>query len=146
MLRQRLIAPRWLISLGAVQDLDAISVDDGALTVGALVTHREMERNPIVREKWPVLAEAFASVANVRIRNAATVGGVLAEADYASDPPAVFVALDATVEVLGPGGPAPSRLPSSSRASTRRCWRRTRSSPASPSRSCLPVRAPPTRS
>ena len=47
----------------------------------------------------PALAETFGTVANVRIRNAATVGGVLAEADYASDPPAAFLALDATVEV-----------------------------------------------
>ena len=104
MLRQRLIAPRYLISLGAVSDLTALQVDDHALTIGALVTHREMERNPLVREKWSVLAEAFASVANVRIRNAATVGGVLAEADYASDPPAVFAALNAEIHVSGPTG------------------------------------------
>jgi aerobic carbon-monoxide dehydrogenase medium subunit len=39
------------------------------------------------------------------VRNAATVGGVLAEADYASDPPAVFLALDAEVEAFGPRGP-----------------------------------------
>ena len=57
-----------------------------------------------MREQWPVLAEAFGSVANVRIRNAATVGGVLAEADYASDPPAVFVALDAAIQVCSVKG------------------------------------------
>jgi carbon-monoxide dehydrogenase medium subunit len=51
-----------------------------------------------------VLARTFAVVANVRVRNAATVGGVLAESDYASDPPAVFLALDAEVEVRGPAG------------------------------------------
>jgi carbon-monoxide dehydrogenase medium subunit len=38
------------------------------------------------------------------VRNAATVGGVVAEADYASDPPAALVALDAEVEVYGPDG------------------------------------------
>ena len=52
----------------------------------------------------PALAETFGTVANMRIRHAATVGGVLAEADYASDPPAAFLALDAMVSVLGPGG------------------------------------------
>ncbi len=38
-------------------------------------------------------------VANIRIRNVATVGGVLADADYASDPPAMLLALDASVEI-----------------------------------------------
>jgi aerobic carbon-monoxide dehydrogenase medium subunit len=40
----------------------------------------------------------------VRVRTVATVGGVLAEADYASDPPTAFLALDATVQVAGPTG------------------------------------------
>jgi carbon-monoxide dehydrogenase medium subunit len=57
-----------------------------------------------VKARLPVLAEVFGVVANVRVRNAATVGGVLAESDYASDPPAVFVALDAQVDVHGPSG------------------------------------------
>jgi carbon-monoxide dehydrogenase medium subunit len=104
LLRQRLIAPRWLVSLGAIEGLDSIDRDDGWLRLGALVRHRDMEKSTPVRERWRVLAEAFGSVANVRIRNAATVGGVLAEADYASDPPAVLVALDAQIEVSGPGG------------------------------------------
>jgi carbon-monoxide dehydrogenase medium subunit len=99
LLRQRLIAPRWLVSLGGIDGLDAISRDEGWLQIGALARHRDVEKNRVVREQWPVLAEAFGSVANVRIRNAATVGGVLAEADYASDPPAVFVALDAGIQV-----------------------------------------------
>ena len=43
-----------------------------------------------VREGWPVLARAFCVVASPRVRNQATVGGVLADADYASDPPAVL--------------------------------------------------------
>jgi aerobic carbon-monoxide dehydrogenase medium subunit len=104
MLRQRLIVPRWLISIGALTNLASVRITDSELEIGSLVTHREMERSPVVRQKWPILAEAFASVANVRIRNAATVGGVLAEADYASDPPAVFVALNASIEVSGPNG------------------------------------------
>jgi carbon-monoxide dehydrogenase medium subunit len=38
------------------------------------------------------------------VRNVATVGGVVAEADYASDPPALFLALDAEIEAQGPTG------------------------------------------
>jgi len=104
MLRQRLIEPSALISIGRLPDLDRIDVVDGQLRIGALVRHRDVELSPVVREHLPVVAHTFGVVANVRIRNAATVGGVLAESDYASDPPAVFLALDAEVDVQGPKG------------------------------------------
>lgn len=104
MLGQGLIAPRALVSIGRVPGLSGIRRLDGELEIGALTTHREIEVSPLVQETIPVLAETFAGVANVRVRNAATVGGVLAEADYASDPPAVLLALDADVVARGPGG------------------------------------------
>lgn len=104
MLRQRLTDPEALVSVGELPGLDGIEVVDGALRIGALVTHREVERSPVVRERLPVVAETFGKVANVRVRNAATVGGVMAEADYASDPPTLLTALDAEVEVTGRSG------------------------------------------
>ena len=104
MLRSRLIAPRALVSLARVPGLRDIREEQGHLVLGALVTHREVELSPVVRRLVPVLAETFATVANVRVRNAATVGGVVAEADYASDPPTAFVALDAEIDARGPKG------------------------------------------
>ncbi len=102
--RQRLIAPSALVSIGSIPGLDGIEERDGAIRLGAMVRHRDVELSELVRTRIPVLADTFGKVANVRVRNAATVGGVLAESDYASDPPAVFVALDAEVEVRGPNG------------------------------------------
>lgn len=104
LLRQRLIRPEALVSIGGLPGLDRIERQNGTVRIGALVTHRAVELSPVVREALPALAHTFGVVANVRVRNAATVGGVLAEADYASDPPAAFLALDATVEALGPSG------------------------------------------
>lgn len=104
MVTQGLIAPTALIGIDRLPGLSEIRSVGGALEIGALVTHRTVERSPLVREQVPVLAETFAGVANARVRNAATVGGVLAEADYASDPPAVLLALDASVAVTGPNG------------------------------------------
>ncbi len=101
LLRQRLISPRYLISLGRLPGLRSIEVKDSHVTLGALVTHREVEFSALVKQVLPVLAETFGRVGNVRVRNMATVGGVLAEADYASDPPSVLVALDAQIEVSG---------------------------------------------
>lgn len=102
MLRQRLVRPTALLSLAGLSELSGIDRTDGHVQIGALTTHRAVELSPLVRDTMPVLAHTFGVVANVRVRNAATVGGVLADADYASDPPPVFLALDAEVHVLGP--------------------------------------------
>jgi carbon-monoxide dehydrogenase medium subunit len=104
LLRQRLLQPSALVSIGGLPGLSAIEVRDGYLRIGALATHRAVELSPLVKRAVPVLAQAFGVVANVRVRTVATVGGVLAEADYASDPPPVILALDGEVETFGPAG------------------------------------------
>lgn len=105
MYTQGLIEPHYMISLGRIPDLSYIRYEPGTgLRIGAMTPHRAIERSPVVRDKFPVLADVFHKVANVRIRNQATVGGVLAEADYASDPPSVLIALNAQVNVVGSNG------------------------------------------
>ena len=104
LMRQRLVAPSVLVSIGSIPGLDGIEEADGEIRIGAMVRHRDVELSELIRSRIPVLAATFGTVANVRVRNAATVGGVLAESDYASDPPAVFLALDAEVLVQGPRG------------------------------------------
>jgi carbon-monoxide dehydrogenase medium subunit len=104
MLRHGLVAPRALVSIAGLPGLDGIAVEGGRIRMGALVTHRTAERSPVLARAAPILARVFGQVANVRVRNQATVGGVVAEADYASDPPSVLVGLDAEVVVTGPAG------------------------------------------
>ena len=104
MLRQRLVRPACLVSLRDVQGLDRIEAANGALRLGALVTHRQSETSPLVRERIPVLAETFRRVATVRIRHMATLGGALAHADPNQDPPVTLLALGARVQVSGAGG------------------------------------------
>jgi carbon-monoxide dehydrogenase medium subunit len=96
MLRNHLISPSVLLSLGRLPDLRHIRHEPGTgLRIGGLVTIRDAERAPLIREKQPTLASTFGKVGNIRVRNAATVGGNLSEADYASDPPCMLVALRA---------------------------------------------------
>lgn len=105
MLQNRLIAPDHLISLGRVPALDSITHEPGVgLRIGALATLRSAEISSLIQKHCPVLAHTYGTVANVRIRNAATVGGNLTEADYASDPPSVLVALRARVKAVSPRG------------------------------------------
>jgi aerobic carbon-monoxide dehydrogenase medium subunit len=96
-MNQKLFAPTMLVALRSVPDLDYIEADGGILRLGAMTTHRAVERSPVVRKGWPSLAVAFSVVASPRVRNQATVGGVVADADYASDPPSMLAALAARV-------------------------------------------------
>jgi len=102
LMNQKIIQPQALLSLRNVSELAFIeaSQDEGSsLRIGAMTTHRAVERSPLIRQEWPVLASTFSLVASPRVRNQATVGGVLADADYASDPPALLQALNARVVV-----------------------------------------------
>src|SRR5215203_4146392 len=96
-MNQRHFAPTMLVALRSVPDLDYIGADGGPLRLGAMTTHRAVERSTVVKEGWPSLAFTFSVVASPRVRNQATVGGVVADADYASDPPSMLAALDARV-------------------------------------------------
>jgi carbon-monoxide dehydrogenase medium subunit len=104
-LRSGLLGARWLLSLRQLPEAGQLAIDSsGQLVVGPLVTHRALERASLVRQHWPVLAETLADVANVRVREQATLVGNLCEADPASDPPALLAALGASVELASTRG------------------------------------------
>lgn len=105
LIRQRLIFPRYLVSVLDIPDLDAWQQDERGLHLGAATTLRTIERWPHLRQRYPVLAEAVRLVGNVRLRQVATIGGHLAHADIHLDLPPVLVALEASVSALSPRGP-----------------------------------------
>lgn len=97
--------PTTLVNLKKVRDAGKISFDSQrGLRIGALASISEVEGHPAVREHYPLLAEACHVVANIRIRNLATLGGNLAHADYQSDPPAALLGLEASVELTSARG------------------------------------------
>src|SRR5262245_5164085 len=104
MMRQRLVRPACLVSLRNVPGLDRVEATNGAIRLGALVTHREAEVSPMIKERLPVLAETFRRVGTIRIRHMATIGGALAHADPNQDPPVTLMAIDARVEIQRAGG------------------------------------------
>jgi len=69
-----------------------------------LVTHRAVELSPLVRNSFPVIAEAFSRIGNVRVRQTASVGGNLAHADYRLDPPPALLLLGSQATLFGPRG------------------------------------------
>ena len=104
MMRQGLISPDRLVALDRLPGLREITVEPDVLRIGALTTLTAVARSADVQRHAASVAAAASVVANPRIRNAATLGGNLAEADYASDPPSALVAWGARCRVQGPAG------------------------------------------
>jgi carbon-monoxide dehydrogenase medium subunit len=100
------ISARRLVSLRRLRpQLAGIEVrGNGCLSIGALTTHSEIEHSELVRDRCPVLAQALRILANVRVRNEATLGGNLALADPHMDVPGVLVALGARVRAASQRG------------------------------------------
>ena len=87
-----------LIDLKGIEELRGVRAENGTLVVGAGVTHRELERSPVVRERLPALAAMERHVANIRVRGVGTIGGNLCFSDPRSDPATFLLATDAEVE------------------------------------------------
>ncbi len=104
LLRLRMSAPSVLVDLGGLAELRGVREDGDALVIGAMTTHATVLRDPLVARYAPLLAQATATVADRQVRHLGTIGGSLAHADPAGDLPAVSLALDATMEVVGASG------------------------------------------
>ena len=75
-MRQKLFEPEFVLDLRGVRELRGIrSLPDGGVEIGALTTLREIERSDFLRQHFPVLTEAAASVASPVLRNMGTIGG-----------------------------------------------------------------------
>ena len=103
-LNMRLSEPALLIDISSLTELREIKLTDTALRIGALTTHRDIERSALVAEHAPLLTQAAPHVAHIAIRNVGTLGGSLAFADPAAEWPVCAVALDATIVAVSPGG------------------------------------------
>ena len=103
MLKEGLLRVRCLIDVKRVEGLGEIVSEDGAVTIGATVRHRMVERSPLLRERCPLLAGVAAHVANVRVRHVGTIGGNLAFADPHSDLATIGVAFDGAVSLWSRG-------------------------------------------
>lgn len=111
LIKQGLMRPKTLINLKKLSEGSAIEYDpQQGLRIGALSTLYDVESSPVVRQHYPVLAEACHEVANIRIRHMATIGGNLAHADYQSDPPGVLLAYEASVVLRSAKGERSVRL------------------------------------
>ncbi|MEU9916967.1 xanthine dehydrogenase family protein subunit M [Streptomyces sp. NPDC051001] len=104
LLRLRLAFPELVVDVGRIPELRGVREDGGTLVIGAMTTHHDVIRDPLVRRHAGLLAAATATVADPAVRHRGTLGGSLAHADPAGDLPAVVLALDAELVAQGPRG------------------------------------------
>ena len=104
LLSMRLAAPALLVDINAIPGLDAISVADGGVRVGALARHAAVLASPDVRRVQPLVPMALSHVAHATIRNRGTTVGSIVHADAAAEMPMVLTLLGGSLEVEGPAG------------------------------------------
>jgi CO/xanthine dehydrogenase FAD-binding subunit len=99
MMNFRLAEPAHLVDINFIDGLDYIRSENGALKIGCLARQTNVLRDPLVRQRCPLLAAALAHVGYEQTRNRGTLCGSLAHADPAAELPAVLLALDGSVTV-----------------------------------------------
>ncbi|MFR0355377.1 FAD binding domain-containing protein [Streptomyces sediminimaris] len=104
LMRLRLAFPELVVDVGRVGELRGVREDGDTLVIGAMTTHHDVIHDPLVRRHAALLSSATATVADPAVRHRGTLGGSLAHADPAADLPAVVLALDGELVVLGPSG------------------------------------------
>jgi carbon-monoxide dehydrogenase medium subunit len=104
MMKLRLAAPEILVDISRLQDLAYVREENGHLAIGALTKESDLETDPLVAERYPMLADTCRVIADPIVRNLATVGGNLAHGDPANDHPATMLALRAEIVATGPNG------------------------------------------
>lgn len=102
-IRQRAISPDVLISLRGVQGLDRIQ-HDGDLRIGAMVTHRTIEKSQLIRKEFSALADAVDVLGSIQIRNVGTIGGNICTAAPSADTAPPLLVLGTEVKVKSFGG------------------------------------------
>jgi carbon-monoxide dehydrogenase medium subunit len=106
MMKAGVFRPRRLVSLRKLgDDFSRIAATPaGDLRIGAMTPLSVLEHSPDVLRHASVVVHTMRRLANVRVRNVATVGGALAHADPHMDLPPVLIALGASVSVVGTSG------------------------------------------
>src|SRR6266851_2416498 len=104
MMKLRLAQPKHVIDLRKVPGLSGIKEDGGAIVIGGMTPHWQMESSSLLKSKGPILAETAALIGDPAVRNLGTVGGSLAHADPAADWPAIMIALGAEMVCEGAKG------------------------------------------
>jgi CO/xanthine dehydrogenase FAD-binding subunit len=91
--------PERMLDLSRLEELEGISLEEGALVLGARTTYTDIRRSALCREHASALVDAAATIGAAQIQNRGTLGGNIANASPAGDALPVLLAMDADIEV-----------------------------------------------
>ncbi|MCR8725081.1 FAD binding domain-containing protein [Frigidibacter sp. ROC022] len=104
MMKLRMAAVTHLVDLQDIAELKAVSIAEGKVTIGAMVTQHMLIDNARLAASVPLLREAALQIADPQVRYCGTIGGNIANGDPANDMPGLMQCLDATLGLAGPNG------------------------------------------
>jgi len=104
LMKTRLATPEHLIDLSGIAGLKAIEHEGNALKIGAMASQFELIHSDLIARHIPIIPETSLLIADPQIRYKGTIGGNVANGDPGNDMPALMQCLDATYDVIGPGG------------------------------------------
>src|ERR1700720_2674498 len=96
--------PDVVVDISRAEDLKNIAMTEQGLSIGALVTHTQIMRSPLIRQLFPALVDAAHTIGAVQTRNLGTLGGNLVTAVPSMDSGPTLMALEAIVTIAGNGG------------------------------------------
>jgi len=99
MMNLGLVEFETIVDISRISDGRDIGAEDGYLHIGALTSHRQLETDPLIAERQPMLSEATRWIGNSRVRFRGTLGGSLAHSDPSAELPLAMVTLGAEYEI-----------------------------------------------
>ncbi|WP_104018539.1 FAD binding domain-containing protein [Roseovarius nitratireducens] len=105
MMKSQMFHPTRLVCLSRLSEpMTGCREDGDHIRIGAMTTLSQVEHSALIAAEFPVIHNAMKNLANVRVRNVATIGGNLAHGDPHLDLPPIWAALGAEAIIHGPSG------------------------------------------
>ena len=98
------LSHRSYLNILPIQELRQIEVDEMHITLGALTTYTEVQKNVVLVEEFPMLCQAASETGGLAIQNRGTLGGNIVNASPAADSPPALLAYDAQLELSSTAG------------------------------------------
>ena len=96
-MKEGLVQYERLVNIKRLKGLNEVKLENGAIKIGALCTHHQLETAAVLQQNLPSLAKLEENVANVRVRQVGTLGGNLCFAEPHADPGTLLMAVGATL-------------------------------------------------
>ncbi len=104
LLEQGKLAHRKFLSVARLKGLYGFALTDDHVTLGAMITYRQVQATAILQQEFPLLCRAAYETGGIATQNRGTLGGNIANASPAADSPPALLVYDAELELVSARG------------------------------------------